>query len=74
MKVLQINVVRAWNNKINHEIAKLYTVRTNVTLLLRNNESMEQILEPEIQTIIDKLQSLILEEENDNPWQKEAGN
>ncbi len=47
-----------WNNAINKEIARIYQMRTNMTFLYKNNNMKSEILEPEIQGLIDKLQSL----------------
>ena len=62
LKQKEFNLEYAWNNQINAEIAKLYQLRTNITLLLRNDGSMEEFIRPEIQILINKLQSLVIDE------------
>lgn len=59
MKVNNTTLVNAWNDKIREEIIKLYSVRANMILLLKHNGGVEHILEPEMQTVIEKLESLI---------------
>ncbi len=51
----------AWNMQIDDEITKLYQIRTNVTILYRNTKDgicISEIIDPEIQIVIDKLNSL----------------
>ncbi len=59
MKVNDATLVNAWNSKIREEIGKLYSIRSDMAFLLKHEASMDLFLEPEMQKVIEKLQSLM---------------
>jgi hypothetical protein len=60
-KVVKSSGLLAWNTRINNEITKLYQIRTNVTMMCRLDTGLlawDEYIDPEIQIVIDKLNSL----------------
>jgi hypothetical protein len=47
-----------WNACIGAQITHLYAIRTNVKILIKNDGTIEEILDPTLSTLIRKLESL----------------
>lgn len=60
IKKKDLNFIRAWNEKINNEKIKIYELRANISYLIKNDEVLSEILAPETQILLDKLNSLML--------------
>lgn len=47
-----------WNSFINAQITHLYAIRTNVKIIVKNDGTIEEILDPILSTLIRKLKNL----------------
>lgn len=50
-----------YNNFIDTQLVNLYAMRTNIAILCKNSDEIEEILESETQELIDKWISLRME-------------
>ncbi len=54
INTIEDNFKSGYNNFIDTQLNNLYAMRTNITILCKNNDEIEEILESEIQELIDK--------------------
>lgn len=58
INTIEDNFKARYNNFIDTQITNLYATRTNIIILCKNNDEIEEILESETQELIDKWKDL----------------
>lgn len=61
INTIEDNFKTRFNNFIDTQLNNLYAMRTNITILCKNNGEIEEILESEIQELIDKWKGMKIE-------------
>lgn len=61
INTIEDNFKTRFNNFIDTQLNNLYTMRTNITILCKNNGEIEEILESETQELIDKWKGMKIE-------------